>query len=321
MNQVAPTASAPGPAGLLSDVDMPPPRQNQPSMNPNMGPMHPPAGLGAGMKSGRPGLDDNPPGPQGLDSGIANKDSVNKPVFSSASNTSLSDPAATATYINFDNPSVQKALDNLMQSGPNLLKNISLTSSGVTNTPSNPISATPVAGDNPGMNVPGDNLMPRGNLGPPRGSDIGGNPSRNSGNLDMGSRGGGNIPDVGLNAGGTRGGSNIPGIGGMGVNRGGYGGVPDMGPMNNNRGFGGMPDMGRMGPPRGGMGPPPGPDHGPPQNMGPGGNFGNQNQYNKYGPGQQGNFPGSYNSGPGMGGMLRQNYGGPQGMGGGPRRY
>ena len=33
--------------------------------------------------------------------------------------------AGMSSLINFDNPSVQKALDNLIQSGPNLLKNIS----------------------------------------------------------------------------------------------------------------------------------------------------------------------------------------------------
>ena len=35
-------------------------------------------------------------------------------------------PAPAATLINFDNPTVQKALDNLIQSGPNLLRNISV---------------------------------------------------------------------------------------------------------------------------------------------------------------------------------------------------
>ncbi|XP_041375810.1 nuclear receptor coactivator 5-like isoform X2 [Gigantopelta aegis] len=37
---------------------------------------------------------------------------------------------SNATLINFDNPSVQKALDNLIQSGPNLLRNISGSSQG-----------------------------------------------------------------------------------------------------------------------------------------------------------------------------------------------
>ena len=35
--------------------------------------------------------------------------------------------STAATLINFDNPTVQKALDNLIQSGPNLLRNISAT--------------------------------------------------------------------------------------------------------------------------------------------------------------------------------------------------
>lgn len=40
-----------------------------------------------------------------------------------------------SALINFDNPNVQKALDNLIQSGPNLLKNISsATQSGMTST-------------------------------------------------------------------------------------------------------------------------------------------------------------------------------------------
>ena len=37
--------------------------------------------------------------------------------------------ASSSTSINFDNPSVQRALDNLISSGPNLLRNISATSS------------------------------------------------------------------------------------------------------------------------------------------------------------------------------------------------
>ncbi|XP_054723101.1 nuclear receptor coactivator 5-like [Uloborus diversus] len=53
---------------------------------------------------------------------------------------SKSESATTPTYINFDNPSVQKALDNLMQSGPNLLKSISLT------TPAAPSKQPPFAG-------------------------------------------------------------------------------------------------------------------------------------------------------------------------------
>lgn len=328
MNQGAPSASVGTGQGLglnqgMPDMDMPPPRSNQPAASPNLGSMRPPVGVGSGMKSGRPGLDESLPGPQGLSTGASNKDSPNKPIFSSGS-ALPTDPASTATYINFDNPSVQKALDNLMQSGPNLLKNISLSTSGVTNTSASQ-SSIPAA-ENSGITPPNDPLHQRGNMGP-RGSDIGGNlPLRNTGNMDMGPRR--PMGDIG-GPGGPRN-SGIPGIGGMGgmgPERGGYGSnMPGMGGMGTDRGgYGGnMPDMGRMGPPRGGMGPPQGQDHGPPQNMGPG-SYGNQNQFNKFqGPGQQGNFPGPYNSGSGMGGMPRQNYGGPQGMGGmggGPRRY
>lgn len=39
-------------------------------------------------------------------------------------------PSSSNTYINFDNPSVQKALDSLMSSGPNILKNITMTGPG-----------------------------------------------------------------------------------------------------------------------------------------------------------------------------------------------
>lgn len=328
MNQGAPPSAGASGQGLglnpgLPDMDMPPPRQNQPPVSPNLSGMRPPTGVGSSLKSGRPGLDENIPGPQGLNN-AQNKDPANKPVFSSVPSSTLpTDPTATATYINFDNPSVQKALDNLMQSGPNLLKNISLSASGVTNTSSNQ-SSIPVIGDTSGITAPSDPLLQRANMGA-RGSDMGGNlPPRNASNLDMGPRG--HMGDIG-GVGGPRGSGNMPGMGVMGPGRGGYGSnMPDMGHMNNPRGFGGsgMSDMGRMGPPRGGMGPPQGQDLGLPQGMGQG-NFGNQNQYNKFqGPGQQGNFPGPYNSGPGMGGMARQNYGGPQGMGNmgsGPRRY
>ena len=320
MNQGAPPSNVGSGQGLgnqgLPDMDMPPPRSNQPTGSPNLGSMRPPMGIGSGMKSGRPGLDE--PGPQGLNTSASNKDPATKPVFSSSA--LPTDPAATATYINFDNPSVQKALDNLMQSGPNLLKNISLSTSGVSNTPSNQPSRSAV--DNSGLTPPNEPLHQRGNMGP-RGSDIGGNlPPRNVGGMDMGPRG--PMGDIG-GPGGPRN-SGIPGIGGMGPDRGGYGNnMSGMGGMGPDRGgYGGnMPDMGRMGPPRGGMGPPQGQDHGPPQGMGPG-SYGS-NQLNKFqGPGQQGNFPGPYNSGSGMGGMPRQNYGGMGGMGGmggGPRRY
>ncbi|XP_076332864.1 uncharacterized protein LOC143237470 isoform X2 [Tachypleus tridentatus] len=50
----------------------------------------------------------------------------------------LSNPPST--YINFDNPSVQKALDSLIQTGPNLLKSISL-STGTSATSSIPSSS------------------------------------------------------------------------------------------------------------------------------------------------------------------------------------
>jgi hypothetical protein len=55
-----------------------------------------------------------------------------------------------ATLINFDNPTVQKALDNLIQSGPNLLRNLSASTAGTaqsTNAPS-------------GMMYPGFGKMP-----------------------------------------------------------------------------------------------------------------------------------------------------------------
>lgn len=328
MNQGVPPI-ADGGSGPGLDMDMPP-RQNQPPVSSNLGGMMS-AGVGPGIKSGRPGLDENIPGPQGLNTNAPGKDSAIKPPFSSVPSSTAPDAAASATYINFDNPSVQKALDNLMQSGPNLLKNISLSASGVTNTSSNQ-SSIPSLGDTSGMNVQNDPLHQRGNIGSRGPPDMGGNlPPRGAGNLDMGPRGGHNMGDIG-GPGVPRNSGNMQGMGGMGPNRGGYGSnIPDMGHMNNPRGFGGSgaPDMGRMGPPRGGMGPPQGQDiggMGPPQGMGQGG-FPNQNQFNKFqGPGQQGNFPpGPYNSGmgPGMGGMSRQPYGGMgmgMGMGGAPRR-
>lgn len=42
--------------------------------------------------------------------------------------TNSATPNTPNTYINFDNPSVQKALDSLISSGPNLLKSISMVS-------------------------------------------------------------------------------------------------------------------------------------------------------------------------------------------------
>lgn len=47
-------------------------------------------------------------------------------VTSPPSVSAVQGPAPAATLINFDNPTVQKALDNLIQSGPNLLRNISV---------------------------------------------------------------------------------------------------------------------------------------------------------------------------------------------------
>ncbi|KFM59355.1 Nuclear receptor coactivator 5, partial [Stegodyphus mimosarum] len=353
MNQGAPPAIGLGNTqagglnqGLMPNIDMPTNRSNQPRMSPGINNMRPPSGVGStmpGMKSGRPGhssVDENVTNQTSLESSTSASESTNQPVFTSAvSGPNLpSDPATTATYINFDNPSVQKALDNLMQSGPNLLKSISLSSSnmpGSQNTLSGSASKTS-AGSGSGMGPPADLMGGKFNMPPPRGpggmSEMGGNIlPRGSGNVDMGPpRGGGGMGMPGP----QRGPGNSSDM--MGPQRGGFGGMSDMGNMNPQGSFGGggmgdssmgqqrMPDMGRMGSQRGSnMGLPQRQDMG--LGMGPGGNFHGQDQFNKYqGPGQQGNFPGSYNSGPNMGNLSRQNFGNTQGMGGmggGPRRY
>ena len=59
--------------------------------------------------------------------GVASQLSVMSPPSVSA----VQGPAPAATLINFDNPTVQKALDNLIQSGPNLLRNISVSQAAV----------------------------------------------------------------------------------------------------------------------------------------------------------------------------------------------
>lgn len=411
MNQGAPSPVG-GSQGLNSgmpNVNLPPPRPGQSRMSPSLNNMRSQAGIGP---SGIPGLKSNTPAEENLSSqvGVEKSAARAEPPFSSA--TAVPNPAGdsttSSTFINFDNASVQKALDNLMQSGPNLLKNISMSG---TNAPPSSNNA-----QKPGPNIPGlggssnepMGLQQRGNMGPrgPGGlSDIpGGGQMRGSGrNMDMGppprgpasqrggmsdlggpQRGPGNMPDLGGPqrgpgnmsdlGGGPRGPGNMSDLGGpprgpgnmsdlggpqrgpgnmsdlggpgsrgsmsdmggpggmsdLGSQRGdpmgmgsqrGYGGMSDMPGMNSGRGFNsGMSDSGMGVPPRmsdlGRMGPPPG--------MGAGG-FSGPNQFGKYqgGPGQQGNFGGSYNSSSNMGNLPRQGYGGTQGMGGmgGPRRY
>ncbi|GBM92262.1 Nuclear receptor coactivator 5 [Araneus ventricosus] len=352
MNQGAPTQ----PIGNSPASDLNSSTGGPPRMGSNINNMRPQPGMGPNI----PGLKSTPPIrtteeaiSEGLESSAARGESGNQPIFTSttAGTKAPSDTAATPTYINFNNPSVQKALDNLMQSGPNLLKNISLSGTNLSKPPpSLPENAPkpPIGGQGPLGPPPNDPMgMQRGGMGPPRGpggmADMpGSGQARGGGNLDMGPpRGGGNL-DMGpprgagnLDMGPHRGNPNIGGPGpqrgpgsdmmgmGQGSQRGGFGGISDMGGMNSNRSYGNtgmtdsgmdqprMSDMGRMG--------------GSHLGIGPGSSFPGQNQFGKYqGPGQQSSFPGSYNNSSSMGNLQRQNYGGGQGMGGmgsAPRRY
>lgn len=204
MNQGAPAQAI----GSSSASDLNPSSAGPPRMVSNMNNMRPQPGMGPNI----PGLKSTPPIRAaeesisgGLESSTGRGESVNQPVFTSttAGTKAPNDTAATPTYINFNNPSVQKALDNLMQSGPNLLKNISLSGTNLSKPPPSlpeNVSKPPISGQGP-LGPPSNDPMgmQRGGMGPPRGpggiTDMpGSGPTRGSGNLDMGPpRGGGNL--------------------------------------------------------------------------------------------------------------------------------
>ncbi|XP_042904040.1 nuclear receptor coactivator 5 isoform X3 [Parasteatoda tepidariorum] len=304
MNQGAPTSSSQN-TNMLSSNDIPLNRGNQ-SFGANT--MNPPS-------SGSTNI----PGLKTMD----DKLSTSRDASSALGDTQTGgDAAPPSTFINFGDPSVQKALDNLIQTGPNILKNIKSSlsnqpqSSLLGNTSKPPISST-------GMGSPNDAMgMPRDGMGSARGpsglSDISGNANnRGPGNLDMGPpRGPGGLSDLG----GPRPRGNVGSSDGMGMGPPGrFGGMSDMGGMSSQHNFGGnnmqdsgmgqqrMSDVNRMGPPRGGN---MGMGSGGPRGMG--NDFPGQNQFDQFkGPGNQpGSYSGgSFNSGPGMGNM-RQEYGG-----------
>nr|XP_006814159.1 PREDICTED: nuclear receptor coactivator 5-like isoform X3 [Saccoglossus kowalevskii] len=215
--------------------------------------------------------------------------------------------SAPGVGINFDNPSVQKALDNLIQSGPNLLKNLGQVSQivkGATGGQSQakasltgPQSASEsgygqaggLGNSGRGPNVEGRNEGPGGYGG--RGEGPGAFGSR--GEAPGGSRGGpagyggpGRLENYGQNEGGGFGrrvgedggfGGGMDGYGGGGFNAPGRGGMDRGFGMGGDPGFGGGGGRGRpgMGPGPGGMGPGPGGmGQGPRAGMGPGAGIG-----------------------------------------------
>ncbi|GFR26706.1 nuclear receptor coactivator 5 [Trichonephila clavata] len=310
MNQGAPppigSSSASNRNPNVSGVEIPS-RPGQPRVNSNMGNIRPQPGMGpniSGIKSTPPSrstAEDNIPN-QNLESNVARGESVNQPVFTSTTaGTKAPNNTApkTSTFLNFSSPTVQQALDNLIQSGPSLLKSISLSGTNLSNPPPNTLPENPPksVGGGTVMGPPNDPMnMQRGGMGPPRGPGgllelpnsgqprIAGNldmgPPRGSGNMDMGPpRGSGNM-DLGP----PRGSGNMD----LGPPRG--SGNMDLGPP---RGSGNMD----LGPPRGSgnmdLGPPRvggNLDMGPPRvgsNLDMGLSRGNPNMPNLGGPGSQ----------------------------------
>lgn len=155
---------------------------------PGMGP--------SGADRNKPGMGSNLPAMGGRDMGMGSNSSGMGP---NQQNMRPNQPgmgynapsSSPSTYINFDNPSVQKALDNLMQSGgPNLLKNISMSGSntgGDQNMPgSNQMKQPSMGGMNPQGGGPGSmsgqfggmgsGMGPhQNNMGPPSGHGMGPN--------------------------------------------------------------------------------------------------------------------------------------------------
>ncbi|GFU88638.1 nuclear receptor coactivator 5 [Trichonephila clavipes] len=290
MNQGAPppigSSSASNLNPNVSGVDIPS-RPGQPRVNSNMGNIRPQPGMGpniSGIKSTLPSrstAEDNIPN-QNLESNAARGESVNQPVFTSTTaGTKAPNNTApkTSTFLNFSSPTVQQALDNLIQSGPNLLKSISLSGTNLSNPPPNTLPENPPksVGSGTVMGPPNDPMsMQRGGMGPPRGPGgllelpnsgqprIAGNldmgPPRGSGNLDMGPprvggnldmgppRVGGNLdmgpPRVGgnLDVGPPRGSSNLD----MGLSRGNPN-MPNLGGPGSQRAIGSS-DLTGMGP-------------------------------------------------------------------------
>ncbi|KAF8773701.1 Nuclear receptor coactivator 5 like protein [Argiope bruennichi] len=282
MNQGAPTQ----PIGSSPSSDLSSSTGVTPRMSSNINSLRPQPGMGPNI----PGLKSTPPIrsteeaiSEGLQSSAGRGNTASQPIFTSttAGDKTSNDNSSTPTYINFNNPSVQKALDNLIQSGPSLLKNISLSGTNLsTPPPALPENASkpPIGGQGPLIPPPNDPMgMQRGGMGPPRGpgsmADMpGSGQARGRGSLDMGPpRGGGNL-DMGpprsggnLDMGPPRGGGNLdmgpprgagnldmgphrgnPNIGGPGPQRGPGSDMMGMGQGPQRGGFGGMSDMGGM---------------------------------------------------------------------------
>ncbi|XP_055950280.1 nuclear receptor coactivator 5-like isoform X2 [Argiope bruennichi] len=282
MNQGAPTQ----PIGSSPSSDLSSSTGVTPRMGSNINSLRPQPGMGPNI----PGLKSTPPIrsteeaiSEGLQSSAGRGNTASQPIFTSttAGDKTSNDNSSTPTYINFNNPSVQKALDNLIQSGPSLLKNISLSGTNLsTPPPALPENASkpPIGGQGPLIPPPNDPMgMQRGGMGPPRGpgsmADMpGSGQARGRGSLDMGPpRGGGNL-DMGpprsggnLDMGPPRGGGNLdmgpprgagnldmgphrgnPNIGGPGPQRGPGSDMMGMGQGPQRGGFGGMSDMGGM---------------------------------------------------------------------------
>lgn len=160
---------------------------NPPSGGPSQAPVEADA-PGMGPNSGgrnQPGMGSNPPAMGGRDAGMgSNQQGIRPNQPGMGYNPPSSSPS---TYINFDNPSVQKALDNLMQSGgPNLLKNISMSGSNPGGDPTmaggNQMKQPSMGGMNPQGGGPGSmggqlgGMGPhQNNMGPPSGPGMGPN--------------------------------------------------------------------------------------------------------------------------------------------------
>ncbi|XP_070537105.1 nuclear receptor coactivator 5-like isoform X2 [Ptychodera flava] len=141
-----------------------------------------------------------------------------------------SGPATSNVGINFDNPSVQKALDNLIQSGPNLLKNLGQVGqivqgvSGGQSLRGKTLLSTPPSGNDGGIGF--DNMHGGGGVGRgavPLQSSMGGG-------IMSGGRGGPMIGGVGMGGPGRGMGGGDIGMGGPGRGMGGgdigMGGMP-----------------------------------------------------------------------------------------------
>ncbi|GIX94090.1 nuclear receptor coactivator 5 [Caerostris darwini] len=288
MSQNAPpmgNSQAPDLRPNVPDMDIPS-RSGPPAAGPGLRP--PP-----GMVPSIPGIKSTPisqPSEETIpqqESKPARGESVNQPIYTNttAGGKAPSDTSSTTTYINFDNPSVQKALDNLMQSGPSLLKNISLSGPNLsTPPPPLPESAKSIGGG-PGMGPPNDLMgMQRSGMGPSRGpgrlpnmpgtghprSTLDTGSHRGPGNMDMGGPRGPGSMDMGgprgpgnMDMGGPRGPGNMDMGGPRGpgnIDMGGPRGPGNM-DMGGPRGPGNLDMSGSGGPGSLDMGGPRGPGH------------------------------------------------------------